>query len=259
MMNISRIQEGEFQFKLSPPFNHHVYDNFFSEDIAQGLESEFPSYNSERWHLYKNSIEDKKTLNDWNQFGPLTYQCFSFLCSNPFVEALSNLCGVKLYPDIGLHGGGWHIHGNGGNLNPHLDYSIHPKLKLQRKINLIIYLDSHLKKEHGGQLGLWSHDPTLNLPKDLIKEIDPIFNRAVIFDTTQNSWHGMSKTLTTPENVHRKSLAVYFLCDPAEGTDLRMKALFAPREEQKDDQSVKELIEKRSQLGSASSVYIEKK
>lgn len=259
MMNISLIHNGQSSFRQAYPFNHYILDNFFPPDLAQGLESEFPFYDSPQWHLYKNSIEDKKTLNDWNQFGPLTYKCFTYLCSKTFVDALSELCGVQLFPDIGLHGGGWHIHGNGGNLNPHLDYSIHPKLKLQRKINLIIYLDSNLKKEHGGQLGLWSHDDKSNQPNELIKEVDPVFNRAIIFDTTQNSWHGMSKQLTTPEHIYRKSLAIYYLCHPTEGADPRMKALFAPREEQKNDQSVKELIEKRSQINSAATVYINKK
>ena len=42
-----------------------------------------------------------------------------------------------LLPDNGLNGGGWHIHANGGKLNPHLDYSMHPKLPYQRKIILL--------------------------------------------------------------------------------------------------------------------------
>ena len=31
----------------------------------------------------------------------------------------------NLYPDYGLNGGGFHIMGNKGKLNPHLDYVIH--------------------------------------------------------------------------------------------------------------------------------------
>jgi hypothetical protein len=55
---------------------------------------------------------------------------------------LSKKLDLFLYPDPGLHGGGWHMHGAGGNLNPHLDYSIHPKSGLMRKLNIIIYLSN---------------------------------------------------------------------------------------------------------------------
>jgi len=88
--------------------------------------------------------------------------------------------GYSFYIDHGLHGGGWHIHGHGGNLNPHLDYSIHPKMKLMRKLNIIIYMSKELDDTHGGHLGLWDHDLTRNGPGKLVKEIQPKFNRAVI-------------------------------------------------------------------------------
>lgn len=147
------------------------------------------------------------------------------------------------------------MHGPGGNLNPHFDYSIHPKVGLQRKVNVIIYLSSALKEEHGGHLGLWSHDAANDAPGDLIKVIQPKFNRAVIFDTTQNSWHGMCCPLTQPEGIFRKSLAVYYLTDPAAGVDRRQRALFAAREEQRGDKSIEELILRRADINSSSSVY----
>jgi 2OG-Fe(II) oxygenase superfamily len=245
-------------FKEAKPFSYAVIDNFFSEDLADSLESEFPDYESDVWHVYKNQIEDKKTINDWNKFGGVTYRCFNYLNSPDFVNVLSRFSATNLMSDPGLNGGGWHIHGNGGNLNPHLDYSIHPKLKKQRKLNIIIYLSRNLKSEHGGQLGLWEHDVKNNAPGKLSYEVDPKFNRAIIFDTTQNSWHGMSRMLKTPDGIFRKSLAVYYLCEPPENTDPRGKALFAPREEQKNDTEVADLIKKRSQVSSASSVYVKK-
>jgi hypothetical protein len=165
------------------------------------------------------------------------------------------LAGAKLYSDQGLHGGGWHIHGTGGNLNPHLDYSIHPKLGLQRKLNVIVYVSSGLETRHGGHLGLWEHDPATNRPGKLVREIEPKFRRAVIFDTSQNSWHGMSRGLTQPEGIYRKSLATYFLCEPAKDSDPRGRALFAPREEQKGDAGIEDLIKARSGVASSEKVY----
>jgi hypothetical protein len=126
---------------------------------------------------------------------------------------------------------------------------------LQRKLNIIVYISSALQPEHGGHLGLWEHDPVTGRPGRLMSEIAPKFRRAVIFDTTQNSWHGMSRGLTQPEGIYRKSLATYFLCEPAKDSDPRGRALFAPREEQKGDAGIEELIKARSGVASSEKVY----
>ena len=240
-------------FQATRPFNFSVLDNFFDTETAKKLSREFPEYDSSEWHVYKNAIENKKTLNNWNAFPSLTYSVFNFLCSSEFVDLISCQIGEKLYPDIGLHGGGWHIHSNGGNLNPHLDYSIHPKLKLQRKINLIVYLSEHMTDQMGGEFGMWSHNN--QGPADLIESVPPLFNRAVIFDTTQNSWHGMVSQVSCPPNIYRKSIAVYYLCDVSVNAKSHQRALFAPREEQKGSRKVKELIKKRNDLHTSSKVY----
>lgn len=253
--NLENLKKCLLNFKGNSPFDHCVVDDFFVSDIAIELEAEFLDYDDKRWFYYKNAIEDKKALNDWNAFPKLTYKVFRELISDRFMSILSEAIGVPLYQDPGLHGGGWHMHGPGGNLNPHYDYSIHPKVGLQRKVNIIIYMASDLREEHGGHLGLWSHDRENDAPGDLIKVVRPKFNRAVIFDTTQNSWHGMCRALVQPEDIYRKSLAVYYLTDPPLDADRRERALFAAREDQKGDKSVEELIRKRADAKSFSSVY----
>lgn len=253
--NIDALKDALKTFKGNTPFDHCVIDGFLKEDIAQAVEAEFLQYEDPKWFYYKNAIEDKKALNDWNAFPALTYKVFRELISEDFMNTLSEALDVPLYQDPGLHGGGWHMHGPGGNLNPHYDYSIHPKVGLQRKVNIIIYMSSDLKDQHGGHLGLWNHDTDNDAPGDLIKVVQPKFNRAVIFDTTQNSWHGMCKPLTQPEGIYRKSLAIYYLTDPPAGADRRERALFAARDEQKGDKSVEDLIRKRADAKDFSSVY----
>jgi Rps23 Pro-64 3,4-dihydroxylase Tpa1-like proline 4-hydroxylase len=255
MFNYQNIANALDSFKGSLPFDHCVIDDFFHHDLAMELSSQFLPYDDQKWFYYKNPIEDKKALNDWNAFPSMTYKVFRELVSPKFVEYLSKSIGIQLYPDPGLHGGGWHIHSVGGNLNPHLDYSIHPKVGLQRKLNIIIYMSSDLEESHGGHLGLWSHDVSNKSPLDLVQEVQPIFNRAVLFDTTQNSWHGMSRPLTQPEGVYRKSLAVYYLTDPPTGADMRERALFAPRESQKGDEEISEIIRIRSDASNYSKAY----
>jgi len=256
-LNWNNINKAFETFHNQHPFNHTIVEDFFIQEFAKQLEFEFISYESPKWFVYKNQIEDKKALNDWNIFPKNTYQIFSYLNSPSFLEKFSKLVGVKLYPDPGLNGGGWHIHGTGGNLNPHLDYSIHPKLQLQRKVNIIIYLSENLKEEHGGHLGLWTNKEQELEPEILAKEITPKFNRAVIFDTTQNSWHGMSRPLIQPHNIYRKSLAIYYLCVPPEEEDIntRGRALFAARDEQKSDPKLKELIKARADVELSKNTY----
>jgi hypothetical protein len=255
-VNKKNIIKSMKTFGKEGPFDHCVIDNFFDEKIAFKLDSEFPNYDSKIWHIYDNYFEIKKTCNNWNIFPKLTYQVFNYLNSGEFVSILSKevFNGKKLFSDIGLNGGGWHIHKQGGRLNPHLDYSIHPKLRLQRKLNIIIYLNSNWKGHWGGDLSLWDNKSSKK-PGELIKSIMPKFNRAILFDTTQNSWHGLSESLKCPKNQYRKSFAVYYLCKPLKNASIFEKALFAPTSSQKNSKEVLELIKKRSLVETAYSVY----
>jgi Rps23 Pro-64 3,4-dihydroxylase Tpa1-like proline 4-hydroxylase len=228
------------------PFVHSVKDDFLDESLAIDLSNDFLPFEDSNWFCYSNPLENKKALNNWYLFPEKTYKFFSFLNSEKFINKLQlefNL--PNLYPDPGLHGAGWHIHGRGGKLNVHLDYNIHPKLKLQRKLNLILYLTPDWNPAWGGNLEFWSHDSSNNSPKQLEKTIDCKFNRAVIFDTTQNSWHGFAQEITCPQNIYRKSIAMYYLVDPSPDTIDRYRALYAPREDQKNNIEIQKLIQSR--------------
>lgn len=254
-LDLEQILSLKNDFNEGSPFPHVVMDNFLPKKSAEALAVEFPNKEDERLFVYKNPLEDKLALNDWNAYPPSTYKFLQYLNSKEVIDTLSELIGVKLYPDHGLHGGGWHMHGQGGKLNPHLDYSIHPKLGLQRKLNLIIYLAEDWQSDWGGDLGFWSHDAINNKPKELLKEIKIKFNRAVLFDTTCNSWHGITKPLTPPENRSRNSIAIYYLAEPTPDASERSRALYAPTEEQEGDEEILSLIEKRADLNKSRSTY----
>ena len=159
------------------PFDHWIIEDFLDIQDAKDVSKEFIDYEStEDIVRYKGWIGEKSTCNSWNRFPALTYKIFSNLLSLDFVSHLSAVTGVTpLYPDIGLHGGGWHMSGKGGSLAMHLDYSIHPKLKLQRKLNLILYLEEDYDPAWGGSLQLWSHDKEKSKPLNKIKEVEPLF------------------------------------------------------------------------------------
>lgn len=254
LINFQNVDASELH---EQPFVHCVIDNFFCDDIAERLEEEFPSFNSDLWHRYRNPLEVKNACNNWNCFPPLTYQTFKYLNSQSFCNVIRRKLNFhdNVYSDEGLNGGGWHISGNGGKLNPHLDYFIHPKLNLQRKFNLIIYLNSIWGSSWGGHFGLWESNANARRAGKMIKSIFPKFNRAIIFETS-NSWHGLSNQINCPPDHFRKSLAVYFLCEPPTNFDNpRHKALYSPTEEQKDDPKILSLINKRASATTANQVW----
>lgn len=255
IININNLKKNLKFFLNNNPFNHCVIDNFFDRKIAKKLEKEFPHYESNIWQGYNNPIEVKKICNNWNLFPETTYKVVTYLNSEKFISILSKKISKKqIYPDVGLNGGGWHIHKRSSKLNTHLDYSIHPKLNLQRKLNLIVYLNSKWKDTWGGHLGLWGNKNS-KIPGKLIKSIVPIFNRAILFDTTQNSWHGLPEPIKCPKKQFRKSLAIYYLCKKPRKVSKRGKALFSPSENQKGDKSIIKLIKLRSSVRHAHKVY----
>lgn len=232
--------------KFNDPFFHVIIDNFLEKDLASALSNEFIAYDRPEWLFYNNPVENKKTLNNYYYFPETTYNFFCHLNSSEFIDKLESITGISgLIPDYGLHGGGWHIHGDGGKLNVHLDYDLHPKLNLQRKLNLILYLSEDWDSKWGGNLEFWSHNKELNEPLKKEVEIQNIFNRAVLFDTTQNSWHGFFDPITCPNNKYRKSIAVYYHIKPSDQISSRKRAFYALDKYQKDNESIKEFVKAR--------------
>lgn len=231
------------------PYDHLIIDNFFDQEYAERLSNEFPSYDDFKyWYSYDSPIEIKRICNSWDKFPPATYRVFWALCSQEFCSVLERKFGVMLRADFGLNGGGWHMHGKGGKLNMHKDYSTHPKIPYQRKLNIIIHLSDDWNPTWGGAFQMWAHDEENDKPKHLVKKIDVKFNRAIIFDTTQNSWHGLPDPIKCPDNVFRKTLANYYLTKIQEDTDPRYRALFAPTKEQENDNDILNLIKERKSI-----------
>jgi Rps23 Pro-64 3,4-dihydroxylase Tpa1-like proline 4-hydroxylase len=252
--NFENLEGLREKWHNAKPFHHVIIDDFLPIDVAEAVAAEFPDADSDFWYEYSNPLEIKKACSDWNRFTPAIYKTLSSLLQPETTNNLSFLVGKQLYADYGLHGGGLHCHKAGGKLNTHLDYNIHPKADLQRKVNIILYVAKDWDPKWNGSLGLWDSDEN-GQPKNLVQSIECKFNRALIFDTTMNSWHGLPEPVTCPINRSRNSLATYYLCDPPEVVDQRGKALYAPTDDQKDNPEILDLIKKRANLSSFSQVY----
>ena len=248
-INTKKFIKSLKNFSKKKPFPYVVLDNFLKKDIALKVKKNFQKLEDKKLWSYNNFCEVKKATDNWNFFSAETYQLLLTLNSENFLSEIKKKLKMKsLYPDYGLNGGGLHIMKNKGILNPHLDYVIHPKLNLLRKFNLIIFFNSNWKKNNGGELCFYE-DNKKNPGKQIVK-ILPKFNRAVFFDTSLRSWHGVNKV----KNNIRKSMAVYYLTDKPKKVEKRYKALYSPLKSQLKDKKVLKFIKLRSNIKTASKV-----
>lgn len=194
-------------YVAAEPFPSIVFDNFFNTSMLEKVLKDFPNNISKIGNEYKNKAEKKLSLNDPNQFSESTNNFINYLNSAPFVKFLNKLTGIKetLISDPYLVGGGLHELRNGGHLNVHADFNQHPKMKLDRRLNILIYLNHDWKENNGGHLELWDRDM-----KECKKKIVPLFNRMVVFSTTDFSYHGNPDVVKTNDSNSRKSIALYY-------------------------------------------------
>ena len=204
---INNPEELTNKFNNAKPFEHIIINNFLKKEIAEKISNEYPE-NLDDYHHYNNPLEIKYAYDNIDNMSDSIKNVFYALCTNKIIDALKLVTNNnKLEYDPTCHGGGLHIHPNNGRLHMHLDYEKHPTLKnKQRYLNIILYLTKDWKDYWGGQTELWNDDMTECKVKSSI-----IFNTALIFKTTEKSWHGLPEPIKCPEDKFRKTLAFYYL------------------------------------------------
>ena len=211
-------------FLNNKPYEHIVIENFFRDDYADLISNNLP-YPDSTWVEYFNPIEYKYTYNKISELDQNTHipECFDLLNSNEFIDVIKDITNIQdLEKDDYLHGAGLHFYPSNGKLDAHLDYCIHPITGMERRLNLIIYLNNRFvfQPDSFGFLKLYSED--LSSSKTLNCSM---WNTAVLFRTSDISYHGIPDPIKIPPSEYRKSLAVYYVSKPrSEST--RKKAQF---------------------------------
>jgi Rps23 Pro-64 3,4-dihydroxylase Tpa1-like proline 4-hydroxylase len=212
-ININSLQARKAQIKAEyqskKPFRYVMFENFFSPDVAELIYENYPSINDGIWD--GTTFIDQKNKFQKNKFeenSPID-KLFKELNSAPFLEWLQYISQIEteLLGDDELFGGGLHQSTKGAFLNVHVDYNIHPTTKFHRRLNVLIYMNKEWKDEYEGHLELWDFSDG---KKNLLSKVAPLFNRCVIFETNEISFHGHPKPLNVPENINRKSIATYY-------------------------------------------------
>jgi Rps23 Pro-64 3,4-dihydroxylase Tpa1-like proline 4-hydroxylase len=195
------------EYQTAQPFSHVSLDNFLPEEWLNTVLEEFPSTTDPQWTQYKSETENGKFAStSYELIPPHTRYVLDQLNTPPFLQFLEKLTGIHgLIPDPYYMGGGMHQTKRGGWLSVHVDFNKYEEFNLYRRINVLLYLNKDWKEEYGGHLELWSDNMKICHDK-----IAPLFNRCVIFTTSENSHHGHPDPLMCPEGMTRKSLAWYY-------------------------------------------------
>ena len=198
--------EKRNDYSKADPFPHIVIDDFLPSLVAERLLAEFPSPFSIPWKNKVGLHSKKLACNDLSQLLQFTQEVLLELNSPSFLSFLETLTGIQeLTSDSDFEGGGLHQIERGGFLKIHADFNYHSHLPLKRRLNLLIYLNKDWNENFGGDLELWSQEMSC-----CVKKMPPIFNRCVIFNTTDFSYHGHPNPLRSPSNITRKSIAIYY-------------------------------------------------
>ncbi|MFM1857970.1 MAG: hypothetical protein RLZ05_1030 [Bacteroidota bacterium] len=189
------------------PFPHITFSDFFNSDFLSLVRNEFPDLSKQDTLRYNNPNEKKFASKGESIMGPYTRQLIHFLQSEPFLVFLQELTSIQetLVGDPYLIGGGLHEIKRGGLLKVHADFNKHAMTGLDRRLNILVYLNKEWKEEYGGHFELWDKEM-----KKAEKRILPTFNTLAMFSTTDTSFHGHPDPLTCPEGDSRKSIALYY-------------------------------------------------
>ena len=189
------------------PYPHIVIDEILPDSLAERILQNFPlqRLDTDRQFNINYGGHFKRQIAPESCTG-FVREVFHFFNSQPVLAFLEGLSGIDgLMPDPYFEGGGFHEISTGGKLGIHADFRIHEKLHLQRRLNLLVYLNQDWNEEWNGNLELWDRGM-----QSCVASIAPLMNRCVVFNTDADSFHGHPDPLLTPPDVKRRSIALYY-------------------------------------------------
>lgn len=232
---INPLDSGALREKVrqATPFPSLCIDGFLSEEFANRVYRAFPTY-EEAVSMGREfaAVNEKRKVQvvDSRKF-PLPLRLLNeALAAQEFLDLMSYAFDIPgLLADEELVGGGVHETGPQGRLDVHVDFNYVEKKALHRRLNLLLYFNKDWREEWGGRLELWDKDVKVCQHSFL-----PIFNRCIVFETSEISFHGVT-AVTCPKNVSRKSFAAYYYTKeaPAHWTGVSHSTIFKARPDEK--------------------------
>lgn len=206
----NKLNEYRQAFEQGKPFKYVVIDNFLIPEIAQTLLKDFPSFDLNKAINEVGKIGGKAVQENLAEIS-LNYRILAeHIESKNFLNLISQITGIEgLINDPTFYGGGTHENLNGQELDPHIDFNLDERNWYHRRLNVIIFLNEEWQESWGGALEL--HSNPREPDENKIKAFLPLFNRCIIFETNEYSWHGFTQIKLPSEKQHlsRKSISIY--------------------------------------------------
>ena len=227
-----RLEELGKNFADARPFRHAFIDDFLDPQFCQSLMEEFPRFDPGKAINETGGVGRKAVHPNISTLGPAYRKFDALMRSRAFLKRLSDATGIPdLLYDPDYVGGGTHENLDGQELDMHVDFNYHPGTFQHRRLNLILFLNPEWSESWGGCLELCA-DPWNPSGADVVR-ILPLANRAVLFETTERSWHGFTRIALPSEKreISRRSIAVYFYTKnrPPEETAPSHATVYIPR------------------------------
>ena len=203
------VQAYKCDFDKGKPYRHLVIDQFLDPDFALRIRQGFPSLDSMKTH-YTGINEKKAEDNNFGRLDSAFTELHAQLSSPAFLHWLAELTGIDPLTVVDDRlGFGLHQGGDKSFLDIHIDYNLHPVAKMQRRLNFLLFFNEEWQESWGGLLELW--DPRT---KKTGRYIAPVFNRTVIFECSEISYHGYTR-IHVPPGITRKSYYQYYFSAPS--------------------------------------------
>jgi Rps23 Pro-64 3,4-dihydroxylase Tpa1-like proline 4-hydroxylase len=204
-----RLVDIKNRYQAQKPFKYVMFENFFTPDKAELIYDNYPKIENGTWDGITYLDQKNKFWKNKFEAGSLLDRVMHELNSSVFLNWLQTVTEIEdeILGDDELFGGGLHQSIHGAFLNIHVDYNFHPKTKYHRRLNVLVYMNKNWQDGYEGHLELWDLSEG---KKDFMGKFAPTFNRCVIFETNEISYHGHPKPLKTPNGVSRKSIATYY-------------------------------------------------
>jgi hypothetical protein len=216
-------------YQSKSPYPYGCFDNFMPPEILDKVRDELRDLPAAET-FFNRPQEKLKAAYMPERLGPYTRALFHSLNSKAFLAYLEELTGIDgLIPDPYFAGGGIHVVSNGGHLDIHADFNRQGKLNLERRLNVLIYLNKDWKQEYGGSFEVWNTDMTAK-----VAGFVPLFNRMCCFNTGSDTWHGNPEPVNHPDKEPRMSIALYYYTATWDSTKVSHTTLFKPRPGTKD-------------------------
>lgn len=192
-------------YRTAKPFPHAVMDDFLDKRVLRRIAAEFPGREG-RTHFDRPQERFKYQFDPNTVDSGVIRNLLAELNGEPFLAFLSAMTGIAdLIPDPYYAGAGLHETLAGGHLSVHADFNVHGGMKVERRLNLLIYLNDEWDPAWGGELELWDKGM-----RRAAVSVPPVLGRAVVFNTTLQNFHGQPDPLRCPPDRSRRSIATYY-------------------------------------------------